>query len=379
MEQSTLSTRDYYEVLGVPSDADTQTIKGAFHRLARRFHPDRSNEPDAEERFKEVAEAYAVLSDRAKRADYDARGSTGPPGFTTEDLLGSIDLRDLLEVGLDLGGTLFGRLFNDAGGGKMPTRGSDICADVEVPLTAVASGAEAPVRFHRTQACRICGGSGAKPGAARTRCGACRGSGQRTVTGQHGKVLFRRTVTCEQCSGTGRVVLETCAACSGRGNDQVHESVTVKIPPGIEDGTVLRVRGRGQPSPVPGGPAGDLQIVVHSAPHPDFVRRGPDLWRRLPIAVTDAVLGTTLTLASLEDSVSVRIPAGTQPGTVLRLDGQGLPYFRGHGRGDLYLTIDVTVPSSLTPRQRQLYEQLRESPPAAKHRFWRRRSQPAVA
>jgi DnaJ-class molecular chaperone len=148
----------------------------------------------------------------------------------------------------------------------------------------------------------------------------------------------------------------------------------VKIPPGIEEGTVLRVRARGQPSPAPGGPAGDLQIVVRSVPHPDFERRGADLWGRHTIPVTDAVLGTNLIIASLQETVTVRILAGTQPGTVLRLDGHGLPHFRRRGRGDLYLTIDVAVPSSLTPEQRQLYQQLRESPPAAKHRFWRRRT-----
>ena len=219
MEPSTLSTRDYYQVLSVAPDADGETIKAAFHRLAWRYHPDRSTEPDAEERFKEVAEAYAVLSDPAKRADYDARGSTAPPGMTTEDLLRGIDLRDLLDAGLDLSGALFGGLFNGPnGGGGIPSKGSEVHAEVEVPLAAVASGTEAPVRFSRTQACPICGGSGAQPGTVPAWCGACRGSGQQTLTGQHGKVLFRRSVTCEQCSGTGGVVLEPCTACSGRGN-----------------------------------------------------------------------------------------------------------------------------------------------------------------
>jgi molecular chaperone DnaJ len=370
LQQSTLSTRDYYEVLGVGRDADAEAIKAAFHRLARRYHPDRSSEPDAEERFKEVAEAYAVLSDPAKRAEYDAGGATSPAGYTTEDLLAGIDFHDLL----DLGGALFGRLFNvqDGGGAAMPTRGADVRADLEVPLAAVATGTEAPVRFGRTQTCPTCRGSGAKPGTAPSLCGACRGSGRRTITGQRAKVLFRHMLTCEQCSGTGRVVLYRCPACSGRGNGPVQETITVKIPPGIEEGTVLRVRGRGQPSPIAGGSAGDLQIVVHSAPHPDFERRGADLWGRHTIPVTDAALGTNLTIASLQDTALVRIPAGTQPGTVLRLDGHGLPHFRRRGRGDLYLTINVAVPSSLTPEQRQLYQQLRESPPAAKHRFWRR-------
>ena len=379
MEQSTLSTRDYYQVLGVPEDADEQTLKAAFHRLARRYHPDRSTEPDAEERFKEIAEAYAVLSNPAKRADYDAHGSTPPPGMTTEDLLGGIDLRDLLDAGLDLSGAIFSRLFDSPDGDRgVPSRGSDVRAEIEVPLAAVASGTEAAVRFNRSQACPICAGSGAQPGTPPAPCGVCRGSGQRTVTGQQGTVLFRRSVTCEQCSGTGRVVREPCAACSGRGDGQVQGTVTVKIPAGIEEGTVLRVRGRGQPSPVPGGPAGDLQIVVHCAPHPDFERWGSDLWGRHTIPVTDAVLGADLTVTGLHETVTVKVPAGTQSGTVLRLDGQGLPHFRRRGRGDMHLTIDVRVPSSLSPQQRQLYEQLRETPPPAKRRFWRRWSKPPV-
>jgi molecular chaperone DnaJ len=378
MQQSTLSIRDYYEVLGVARDADAPTIKAAFRRLARRYHPDRSTEPDAEERFKEVAEAYAVLSDPAKRADYDTRGTAASSGFTTEDLLRTIDLGDLLDAGLDMGGALFGQLFNGPGGpGAMTPRGSDVCADVEVPLVAVACGTEAPVRFSHTQTCPICRGTGGKPGSTAAVCGACRGTGQRTLTGA--QVLFGRGVTCEQCGGTGRVVRAPCAACSGWGHSPVQETVTVKIPPGIEEGAVLRVRGRGQASPIPGAPAGDLHIVVHSAPHSDFERRGPDLWRRQSIPVTDAVLGTNLTVASLQDTVPMRIPPGSQPGTVLRLDGQGLPHFRRRGRGDLYITLDVAVPSSLTRAQRQHYEQLRESPPAPKHRFWRRRPRPYAA
>jgi molecular chaperone DnaJ len=217
---STLSIRDYYEVLGVPRDADAETIKAAFHRLARRYHPDRSTEPEAEERFKQVAEAYAVLSDPAKRADYDTHGSTAPPGFTTEDLLSSIDLRDLFGAGLDLGGALFGRFFDASdGAGAMPTRGSDVRVDLEVPLRAVATGTETPVRFNRTPACPICGGNGTQPGTAPAPCQVCRGSGQRTLTGQGAKVLFSRNVTCEQCSGTGRVVREPCSVCSGRGTN----------------------------------------------------------------------------------------------------------------------------------------------------------------
>lgn len=370
-----LSTGDYYEVLGVARDADEQTIKAAFHRLARRYHPDRSTEPDAEERFKEVTEAYAVLSDPAKRADYDAGGSTPPFRMTAEDRPRDIDLRDLLDAGLDLGGSVFARLFNVSGdAGGIPSRGPDVHADVEVPLSAVVTGTEAPVRFSHTQTCHVCRGSGAKPGTTPVPCRACGGTGQRTLTGWQGTVLVRRAVICEQCLGTGRQVRQPCAACSGRGNTQVEETVTVKIPPGVEEDTVLRVRGRGQPSPVPGGPAGDLEIVVHSAPHPDFERRGPDLYHREAIPVTDAVLGTHLTVANLQDTVTVKVPPGTQPGTVLRLAGQGLPHVKRRGRGDMYLTIDVLVPASLTAPQRQLYEQLRTSPAAVKRRSWRRRS-----
>jgi molecular chaperone DnaJ len=375
MEQSTLSTHDCYEVLGVSRDADEQTIKTAFHRLARRYHPDQSTEPDAEERFKEVAAAYAVLSDPAKRADYDASGSTAPPGTTTEDLLRGIDLRDLLDAGIDLGGIFFGGSFAGRDGSlSAASSGANIRVDVEVPLRAVASGTEAPVRFTRTHRCESCWGSGAKPGGALTSCGACRGSGQQTLAGRRGKVLFRRSVSCEQCGGTGWVARESCAACSGLGCGQVEETITVRIPPGIEEGTMLRVHARGQPSLDPGGPPGDLLITVHSIPNPDFDRRGADLWKRQAISMIDAVLGTQLTVAGLLDTVTVKVPAGTQPGTVLRVNGQGLPLFRRRGRGDLCLAIDLLVPSTLSAKERELYEQLRETPLPAKRRFWRRRS-----
>ena len=378
MDRSTLKTGDYYELLGVARDADEQTIKSAFHRLARRYHPDQSTEPDAEERFKEVAEAYAVLSDPAKRADYDARGLASRPEWTTEDLLRDIDLADLLAAGLDLG-AFFSRLMNGARGGDTPTTGADVRVQLEVPLTAVATGSDTPIRFNRRQSCHTCGGSGAKPGIPPESCTACGGTGEQTMTRTRGQVVFRRASTCAHCSGTGRVVREFCPTCMGRGQEQVQETLTVRIPPGIEEGTVLRVRGRGQTGPVPGGRAGDLQIVVHSASHPDFVRRGADLWHRVAIPVTDAVLGTSLDIPGLQDTVSVKIPAGTQPGTVLHLDGRGLPKFRRRGRGDLYLTVDVVVPSSLSAEQRQLYERLREFPPTVKRRFWHRRSPPAAA
>jgi molecular chaperone DnaJ len=377
MEQSTLNTRDYYELLGVAREADEQTIKSAFHRLARRYHPDQSKEPDAEERFKEIAGAYAVLSDPAKRADYDSRGLASRSEWTTEDPLQDLDFADLLATGLDLG-TLFGRPMNGAGSGdETPSTGADVRIQLEIPLTAVASGTEAPVRFTSRKTCGTCGGDGAKPGVPPESCRGCGGTGQRTVTRTGGHVFLQRTAPCPLCSGTGRIVRQFCSACNGRGQEQVEENLTVKIPPGVEEGTVLRVRGRGQPSAIPGRRAGDLQIVVHSAPHPDFMRQGADLWHRRAIPVADAVLGTNLTVSGLENNIPVKIPAGTQPGTVLHLDGQGLPNFRRRGRGDLYLTIDVEVPSSLSAHEQQLYEQLREPPPDVRRRPWRRRSRSA--
>lgn len=368
------ATRDYYEVLGVPKDADAEAIKGAFRRLALRYHPDRSKEPGAEERFKELAEAYAVLSDPAKRADYDA-GTLSGPRFAPEDLFDHLDLGGLFGEGHDFGTGVFSRLFGTGGPQSAARRGADLRIDLEIPLSAVATGSEEPIPQIRAETCPTCGGSGARPGTSPRSCSACGGTGRRRTTTRSGTVLLQHVATCEVCSGTGRLVDEPCPDCKGRGQRQVEEVLKVRIPAGIDDGVPLRVRGRGLASPTSGGAPGDLLVVVHSAPHPSLVRRGADLLHRAQVPVADAALGTRIEVPTLKDPVKVDVPPGTQPGAVLRVPGHGLPRWRASGRGDLYVTVSVVVPTKLSAEQRQLYEQLRQGPPAHRRRW--RRHQPA--
>jgi len=349
--------RDYYEVLGVPRDADAKAIKNAFRRLARRYHPDTSTEPDAEERFKEIAEAYGVLSDPARRASYDARGFAGLAGTTPEDLFGGIDFADVFGGEAAGIGGLFERLFASAAGpGRM--RGSDLQVEVTIPLRRVLSGTQA-VTITRPGPCPECSGSGARRGTAPRACPDCAGTGQRTTASRRGSVLVRHTSTCQACQGRGSIIDHPCPSCHGLGQAATREKVTIHIPPGIPEAAAVRLAGRGNPGP-PGGQPGDAYVIIRSRADSRFSRSGADLWHELHIAVPDAALGSTVSVPALEGPAQVTVPAGTQPGTVLRLAGKGLPRYRGHGRGDLNVRVIVDIPRQLTPRQRQLYEQLRD-------------------
>jgi molecular chaperone DnaJ len=311
---SAVGSRDYYEVLGVPRDADAQAVKNAFRQLARRYHPDTSTEPDAEQRFKEIAEAYGVLSDPAKRASYDAQGSAGLAGATAEDLWGGIDLADIFGPGAAAFGSLFERLFEQPSAGLW--RGEDVHLDLAVSMGEVLAGGKQAVRIRRPAPCRRCGG--------------------------------RRRVTdrpCPACAASGRTLRE--------------ETVTIRIPPGIPDGATLRLAGRGMPSPMPGGTPGDAYVNIRTRADPRFTRVGADLWHDLHIQAPDAALGITAAVPLLDGQVRVRVPPGTQPGSVLRVEGRGLPRYGGHGRGSLNLTVILDIPRQLSSRQRQLYEQLR--------------------
>jgi len=357
MSAVTTAKRDYYDVLGVPRDADAAAIKDAFRRLALRWHPDRNKAPEAEERFKEIAEAYAVLSDPAKRADYDAGGFAGVSGFSKEDLFGGLDVGDLFgEFGL--GGSIFERFFG-RGAARGPPRGEDIAIEAFVPLEKIAAGGEETVRFERTQTCAECGGSGAKKGTAPRECAGCMGTGVKTTGRREQGVFIRQSSTCPECQGRGRFIDQPCAACDGRGDVLREESLVVRIPAGAEEGLALRIPGRGHPSSVQGGAPGDLHVIVRSRPDPRFQRSGADLWREETVSVADAVLGSELTVPTLEGPTRVRLPPGTQPFAELRLRGKGLPHFGGRGRGDLYLRVVVTIPEHPSAEERRLYERLR--------------------
>jgi molecular chaperone DnaJ len=358
--------RDYYDVLGLPRDADAKAIKEAFRELALKYHPDRNKEPGAEERFKEIAAAYAVLSDPVKRREYDTRGFAGVAGFTDEDLFRHVDFGDLFGgLGFDWsvgpGGGLFDRFFGRRPAG--PPRGENIEVQLTVPLSRIASGGEERVTFRRASPCDACRGTGAKDGTARKRCETCHGTGAETKeTRRKDKehdVVVRQIRGCSSCHGRGEIVEQPCQACQGRGTVEGEESLTVNVPLGVEDGVALRVPGHGMPSEAKGGQPGDLYVVIRSEPDARFTRGGADLWRTEMLSVPEAVLGARRTVPTLDGSVDVTIPAGTQPGAVLRLGSKGLPEFGTTRRGDLYLRMQVQVPLRLTRKQRELYTALR--------------------
>ena len=361
--------RDYYEVLGVARDADAKAIKDAFRELALKYHPDRNKEAGAEERFKEIAEAYAILSDPKKRADYDARGFAGVAGFSREDLFGGIDFEDIFG-GLNFGfggGSPFENFLRRRHSG--PARGVDIEVDVTVPLERIVSGGEAQLRLKRPVTCPACHGTGEAGGATPPKCEACHGSGRITHSRRDDKehVLIQQITTCNACGGQGFTHVHPCPPCDGRGEVEQEESLTVKIPIGAEEGLGLRIPGKGMPSPDAGGVAGDLFAVVRTQPDPRFERVGADLLQQATISVPEAVLGTTLTAPTLTGSLSVVVPPGTQPDTVLRLKQQGLPIFGDGQRGDMFLRIKVQVPERLSNPERDLYEKLRALSSDLKH------------
>ncbi len=358
-------------MLGVPRDADARAIKDAFRQLALKYHPDRNKAAGAEERFKEIAAAYAVLSDPRKRAEYDARGHAGVAGYSAEDLFGGIDFEDLFrgfDLGFDFGGRLFDHFFRRRRG---PPRGGNIEVDVTLPLEKVASGGEERVRYARPAPCPACLGTGAAKGSAPEACPACGGRGQQVTTRREGSVTLRQVAVCPVCQGRGTVIERPCPECGGRGETETVETITVKIPVGVEDGMALRVAGRGMAAPEPGGEPGDLYVVVRSAPDARFSRDGADLWRELCLSVPDLVLGASLEVPTLAGGrIQVEVPAGTQPDTVLRLRGKGLPEFGGRGRGDLFLRVKAEIPEKPSREERELYERLRALAAKAKRRLF---------
>jgi molecular chaperone DnaJ len=351
-------------VLGVTRDATEKQIKDAFRALALKYHPDRNKEPGAEERFKEIAAAYAVLSDPDKRREYDTRGFAGVAGFSEEELFRHVDFDDLFG-GLNfdfggLGGGLFDRFFGRQR--ARPAHAANIEVALTIPLERVVAGGEEKLRYMRAASCPTCKGSGAKPGTQPRRCDACEGTGRKTRQSRgrerEAEILVRSVTPCEACHGRGQVIEQLCPECQGRGQTEREESLTVNVPVGVEEGMVLRIPGHGMPAGVRGGVPGDLYVVVHSTPDARFERAGADLWRGEVISIAEAVLGAHRTVPTLDGQIEVSIPAGTQPDSVLRVGGKGLPEFGGRGRGDLYVRLRLKVPERLSAKQRELYEQL---------------------
>ena len=338
------SRDDYYEILGVPRDASDADLKKAFRQQALKHHPDRNpGDAGAEERFKAVNEAYAVLSDADKRSQYDRFGRVDlPPGGV-----------DMSGFG-DLFGDLFEGFFGGGGGAGRRgrgRRGDDLRYDLELDLEEAASGVEPKLQIPRLEACEPCRGSGVEPGSARESCPTCKGRGQ--LRYQQGFLTVARA--CPHCAGSGQVNRHPCKVCNGQGRVPQERTLKVRIPAGIEDGSQMRLGGEGEGG-LAGGPAGDLYVVIHVRPHQFFTREGNDLHCAVPITFAQAALGAEVDVPVLGGLARLKIPAGTQNGASLRLRGKGMPVLQGRGKGDAVYTAVVEVPTKLTAKQRELLE-----------------------
>jgi molecular chaperone DnaJ len=349
--------RDYYEVLGVAKNASKDQIKDSYRKLALQYHPDRNKSPDAEEKFKEISEAYAVLSDDEKRGQYDSLGHTGfDQRYTREDIFRGADFDSIFK---DIGGfgDLFGALFGQRDFEERVSRGQDLEYDLGITLEEAARGTEREIEVPRTERCGVCRGSGAAPGTSPKTCPRCGGSGKVQNVQRNNFSMFVRVVPCSTCSGRGRIIDSPCPNCRGAGIQRRRRQISVKIPAGIDDGYQLRLQGEGE---TPSGDAipGDLYVLIHVAPHHLFQRDGDDLLYDLMIGFPQAALGAEVPVPTLSGDATVRIEPGTQQGEIIRIKGKGMPRFRGYGNGDFLVRVRILVPEKLTDQQRTLLEQL---------------------
>jgi molecular chaperone DnaJ len=352
--------RDPYDVLGVPRDADEGQIKKAFRRLARELHPDvNRHDPDAEEKFKEAAEAYEILSDSERRATYDRYGHDGlRSGGFSPNFEGFGSISDLFDAFFGAG---FGGGFGSGMGAAGPTQGQDIAVHADVTLAEAAAGTSVDLSFEAIETCEVCRGNGAKPGTPIVTCERCGGVGvlQTVTRSPFGQVM--RQTACDVCSGEGKVPSEPCENCDGRGREVRRRTLRVDVPAGIADGQRIRLSGRGHAGER-GGPPGDLYVLVRIEADERFLRDGDDLVTVLDVSAPAAAIGATVTAPSLDGDVQVQINPGTQPGEVLVVRGEGMPRLRRPGRrGDLRVVVNVVVPRRLSREQRKLTEKLAES------------------
>jgi len=353
-----MTQRDYYEVLGISRSATQDELKAAFRRLARQYHPDVNDSPDAEEHFKEINEAFAVLSDEQRRGAYDryghegVRGPNGMPNFT-------VDFSDFADI--------FGDLFGFGGFGRTsqrarnaPRRGADLQYRLDLAFEEAVFGVEKEIEITRDELCVTCNGSGAEPGTSPIRCSTCNGSGEVRRTRQTILGSMVQVTTCPTCNGQGETISTPCHTCKGRGLERRNRKKVISVPAGVDSGTQIRLAGEGQPG-VNGGPNGNLFIAIKVKAHKYFHRREYDVLLDLNVNIAQATLGADVEIPTVDGPTMLKIPNGTQPGKILRLRGKGIPKLRGNGRGDQLVVINVEVPINVNNDQRQLFEQLAES------------------
>lgn len=363
--------RDYYDVLGVERNASPEEIKKVYRKLALKYHPDRNpGDKTAEEKFKEVTEAYEVLSDPQKKAAYDQFGhaglgagvGAGPGGFGGF----GVDLEEALRMfrsafGGEFGESIFGNFFEEETGWpgtrtRRRARGSDLRYDMEISLEEAAFGTKKEISVTINETCKSCGGEGTAPGTGRSSCHTCEGTG--TVYSRQG--FFTISRTCNKCQGAGTIVKHPCKTCRGAGSVPEDKRIVVKVPGGVETGSRLRITGAGESGPRGGSP-GDLYIVIHVKEHPFFHRQGDDLVCEMPVTLVTAALGSEVEIPTLDGRIKLKIPAGTQSGKLFKIRGRGMPDVHGYGRGDLYIKVVVEIPTRLGGEERRLLEKLGET------------------
>jgi len=350
--------RDYYEVLGVQRSASKDQIKDSYRKLAMQYHPDRNKDIGAEEKFKEISEAYAVLSDDQKRRQYDTLGHNDfDQRYTREDIFRGADFDSIFH---DMGfGDLFRSIFGGGGfsGYEQSDRGQDLAIDLQITLEEAAKGTEREIEIPRTERCDVCSGLGAAPGTSAKICPRCNGAGKVQNMRKAGFAMYVQVSACPTCKGRGKLIDTPCNNCNGSGLMRKRRKITVKIPAGIDEGYQLRLRGEGETATYD-GESGDLYVMVHVKQHPDFVREGDDIWHIAILTYPEVALGAEISVPTLDGEVKVKVRAGTQVGEVITLRGKGMPRFRGYGRGDLLVRVGVSIPKKLTSNQKTLLEQL---------------------
>lgn len=361
---SRTSARDFYDVLGVQKGASKDDIKAAYRKMALQFHPDRNKSPEAEEKFKEISEAYAVLYDDEKRKQYDTYGKEGVyQRYSQEDIFRGADFGDVFrDTGFGYAGgfeEILGAFFGmgSGRGGGRTRRGGDLTLHLQISLEEAVNDATKEIEIPRTELCSVCRGSGAAPGTAPKKCTQCGGTGQLQRVQNTGFARFIRVEECGKCRGTGSIVELPCKECRGNGRVRRQRKIRIQVPAGVDDGHTLRLRGEGEAGEA-GSPPGDLYVVVNIPEHPVFKRRDSDLFVEAHVNAVEAMLGTQLRVPTLYGDVMLEVPSGTQPGTSFKVKGKGLPRLNSFGKGDEYAVVRIDVPKNLNGRQKDLLKQL---------------------